>query len=839
MLDNLSIEYRTKPAPLLAPVTGISGLMASKDLTIVRLFTSIPGEEKNNVFSKVIFLCPSTYKAWKDNEIIIINERFQSIDYRTERFIHGLEAIESYLENRTVDIDDKDAMSRIRNYIVNSGPSSSKLTSFIDQSISTLRLIVMDGDDIDDFDRISNYHFSPPNPEEEISDFILMEDPDLIAFDLDFNSNDLSIASPDDKDSSITLFSSHQDRDKFFSKIKSLNTIFDEYVVNKKNRITYLLNSGFFKRQLDENTLQASDIPPSAKIIRTIEDETKICNECLRETSSKFCQNIECKSLSPSASIYTIPLDLNINFTVLSYFDFTTPFSNLSNLSNVNKKNAIATYTRDFSDLLNYALLESETSLSICTKNIAHHSFDAEKELATSELSKTAISPSRNDIHGTNVHFWDYFMSGSEVYAIIQHEDEIKTPTLLNEVKKVFAQRKRTLNLEINSDFYKNIVLYVVSDMFGQIKTCREGVLDTSNPAKTLLSLSTNKFSETIRITPTSVRPHISDIMYVPLSAPDNYTYKDKGKHLLSMLSLSELTSDELSEKPEEYRYSRRFYYKLSQGYLMYESSGSLVKVTKTKIPQTLYSGSIDKIRYTRLKEAISYKNFTKERLNLGLQFVKNFMFSPDKSASIFYSNFTKTRAKKTATFKNLVFEKNSLIDCLYSNKSNNILLNEQSQVSKSSIHVIKDYPSYNLEAYKIKNCTPFFMDELFAQPIVNDIIFTIHYNQGSVRNPKLNNLAPFESSFNYNISDFLPINISLSKDKIVTKQLLQNGLMSFSQEDMFTVSLTITLSEAVDFYELTLFERYLSENGVFTQNQTNDYLKISALTGDILAFIL
>jgi hypothetical protein len=117
--------------------------------------------------------------------------------------------------------------------------------------------------------------------------------------------------------------------------------------------------------------------------------------------------------------------------------------------------------------------------------------------------------------------------------------------------------------------------------------------------------------------------------------------------------------------------------------------------------------------------------------------------------------------------------------------------------------------------------------------------VFTLHYNQGNTKNPKLNSLLEFHPSFNNNISDFMPINISLSKDKVVTKQLLQNGLNQSTQEDLFTVSLSIHLSSDIDFYELTLFEKYLSENGVFTQNQTTESLQISIRVGDLISFII
>ena len=644
---------------------------------------------------------------------------------------------------------------------------------------------------------------------------------------------------PSDEDSLVTLFNSHEERNQYLSSLSDLNNTFDKYVSLRKQRIVQLLADGFFQRQQDENSLQASEIPPNAKIIRTIEDETKICNKCLTETSSKFCQNIQCHSVLSEATIYTLPVDINTNMTVLNYQTVSSPYTNLSTLGNAHKQNMIALYAQEFTDLLSHSLMESEASLSICTRNISHHSFSAEKELAKSELSKTAFLADSDDIRGTNLHFWDYFISGSNIYAIIQHEDEIKTPTLVNDTKSYLSKRKRAFNIDINENYYLNTILYVVTDLFGQIKTCREGILDTSNPSKTLLSLGTSQFADNIRLHPTSVRPHISNIMYVPISTPENYVYKDKGKHLLKMLNVKDLSRDDLAEKPEEYRFSRRFFYRLAQGYIVYESLGSLVKFNSLKIPQTIGSGAIDKIRYTRIKEAISYKNFVQERINLGIQFVKNFMFSPDKSSNIFYSNFNKTRSLKTKQFRELIFEKNSLIDCIYFNKHNNILLNEQSPVSKPSTYSSISYPSNHLEAYRITHCTPFFMDELFAQPIVNDIIFTIHYNQGNTKNPKINNLSPFEPSFNYNISDFLPMGISLSKDKVVTKQLLQNGLRSHSQEDIFTISLSIILSDATDFYELTLFEKYLSENGIHTQNKTKDYLKISVCSGDILAFIL
>ena len=841
MLDNLSIQYSTKSTPLLSKVKGVPGLMASNDFTIIRLFTKIPGDQIASVFSKVMFLSKETFGYWKRQELSIIAEKFQSIDYRTDRFIAGLEAIESYMANKSLDIDDRDTLSKIRNFIVNASPSSERLTIFIDDSILTLKNIINSDDETENFDKISGFFFQPPSPEDELSDFILLEDDVLEKLDNDFSKVDISFTTPVDEDTHITLFDNLDDRSSFFANIKSVNSIFAQYQSQKKKRIIELINSNFFKRQLDENTLQASETTPTAKIIRTIEDETKICNECGQETSSRFCQNISCKSLSPHSVLYSIPSEENINLLVTGYTSIASPYSNLTTLSNVNKQNAIAMYARDFSDLLSYNLLESETSLSICTKNIASHKINPESDLRSPTNNKTAISPNADDIKGQKVYFWDYFRSGSDVYAIIQHEDEIKTPVLVQEVRNSFSKRKRSFNIDINEGYFKNTVLYIVSDMYGQIKTCREGIIDTSNPNKILLGLSTNKYADTIRLTPTAIRPLISDIIYVPIATPENYNFKDKdkGRHLLSMLNLEDMTSDELAEKPEEYRFSRRFFYRLSKGHLIYESSNILYKLTNHKIPQKLSSGSIDKIRYTKLKEAIGIRSFVKEQGNMYLQFLKNLMFSPGKSANIFYANYLVHRRTKTASFKKFIFEKNSLIDCIYTNKPNRLLLSQQTQVTKNSTQQPNQYAVNFIEAYKIEMCTPFFLDELHTQPIVSDIVFTIHHNQGNTKNPKLNSLAKFHPSFNNNISDFLPINISLSKDKVVTKQLLQNGLNQSTQEDLFTVSLTIHLSDDIDFYELTLFEKYLSENGIFTQTQTSESLQISIRVGDLISFIL
>jgi hypothetical protein len=839
MLDNLSIQYSTKTAPLLTEVRGVPGLMASSDFTIIRLFTKIPGDQIASVFSKVMFLSKETFNHWKTHEVLIISEKFESVDYRTDRFVNGLEAIESYMANRTLDIDDRDTISKIRNFIVNSSPTSEKLKIFIADSIEILKNIIMADDETGDFDKISGFFFSPPNPEDELTDFILLEDQVLEKLDNEFAKIDISFTKPIDEDTFITLFDSLADRDAFFTNITSVNGIFTQYQSQKKKRIIELINSNFFKRQLDENTLQASETTPTAKIIRTIEDETKICNECGQETSSKFCQNVSCKSISPMATLYSLPSGENINILVSGYTSIAAPYTSLSTLSNANKQNAIAIYARDFSDLLSYNLLESETSLSICTKNVASHKINPESDLRSPTNNKTAISPNADDIKGQKVYFWDYFRSGSDIYAIIQHEDEIKTPVLVQEVRDSFSKRKRSFNIDINEDYFKNTVLYIVSDMYGQIKTCREGIIDTSNPDRILLLLSTNKYADTIRLIPTATRPLISDLIYVPLASPENYNFKDKGRHLLAMLNLEDMTSSELAEKSEEYRFSRRFFYRLSKGHIIYESSNTLYKLTNHKIPQKISSGSIDKIRYTRLKEAIGIKSFVKEQGNMYLQFLKNLMFSPGKSANIFYANYLVHRRKKTTDFKKFIFEKNSLIDCIYTNKPNRLLLSQQSQVTKNSNSTQDKYKVNYLEAYKMEMCTPFFLDELHTQPIVNDIVFTLHYNQGNTKNPKLNSLLEFHPSFNNNISDFMPINISLSKDKVVTKQLLQNGLNQSTQEDLFTVSLSIHLSSDIDFYELTLFEKYLSENGVFTQNQTTESLQISIRVGDLISFII
>ena len=110
MLDNLSLTFKAKTVPLLSQLEGVPGVLSSNDLSIVRIYTQIPGEEKSFVFSKVLFLSAVTYEHWKKNELAIINERFKSVDYRRDRFILGLEAVEAYLENRTIDIDDKDAV---------------------------------------------------------------------------------------------------------------------------------------------------------------------------------------------------------------------------------------------------------------------------------------------------------------------------------------------------------------------------------------------------------------------------------------------------------------------------------------------------------------------------------------------------------------------------------------------------------------------------------------------------------------------------------------------------------------------------------------------------------
>jgi hypothetical protein len=355
------------------------------------------------------------------------------------------------------------------------------LNHFIEESVLKLRIILRQGSKSDEnslknFHRVTMGYFKDPKPEDELNDFILMDDDVLSSLDRSILAENTNILSPENKDIEETYFSTRDERNVFYKSLKAFDAFFKVYRSQKIKRLILLKKNGFFNDIIRENISQTNKIPNLGKIISTITDKTKLCLSCHTETSSSFCQNIDCESIRSVAYVYEVSGGIRLNYVTPHYARFSSPYSSLSLLSNSDKEISLSLFSDNFKKIVTDTINSNEFSLS----------FSSNRIVIKDNRKMAILSSDQQDIVGEKINFWECYKSESKFYGIIQHSEEIKTPKLTEEVRHKMEE-KRNFNIESNEGYYKNKVMYVVADYYGQIEKVGAGELDTSVPKKILL----------------------------------------------------------------------------------------------------------------------------------------------------------------------------------------------------------------------------------------------------------------------------------------------------------------------------------------------------------------
>ncbi len=834
IVDN-NVIYIPKKAKLLNPLKEIDGFLATKDLTVVRLFTKIPNGY-GSIISKIIFLNKDSYDEWKAREILVLKSKYETSSYKRERFITGLEIYEKYFDNIDLDIDDRDKITKIHNFIVNAEPEIERLIEFIEESVLKMRTLLRQGMPADEnslknFHRITKGYFQDPNPNDELTDFILMEDDVLTSLDRSILGEDTSILEPKNKDIEETYFDTSKERNIFYKKIKAFDIFFKVYRAQKVKRLIALKEAGFFSDIINDNIKQTKVNPNLKKIIDTVTDKTKVCLTCQGETSSSFCQNIDCESIHSSAYIYNISGDISLNYLMKFYSRAVTPYRSLSVLSNSDKEISLSLFATAFKKNISDILLKSEYSLSFVTQRVSLR-----------ENKRSAILKSSHpDIIGNKLNFWECYQSGSKVYGIIQHREEIKTPKLVKEVKRKMEDRRRSLKIDIDKDYYKNKVMFVVADYYGQIEDCMVGILDTSARGKVLLRTGLTEVSEVVALHPVSDMPDINDIMYLEREK-DNVddSLDSKGRYLMPLLDMENMSESEIAESSDVYKKSKKDFYRFSQGDIIYSKAGKVYINQDESSSKEIGEGNIDFINYITSKETINIKTYLSEKANLYKNYIQGFMFNPNKSSSKFYKNFEREYSEKFKAFKKKCQKRNGIVDEVFPGTESISFYNEKTRITMDSISTPKIKKSRDLQVYSLNQVTPFIYRELQCLPIVKRIVITLESTQGEEGISRLNILESPKRSYNNAMSIFIPSHHFIEKDLLNVKQLIYNGIKMSGVEDEITVSMDILLCESVDTYDLTLFDKYLSENGIYVMKRSSGYSKPIAIKGyDLVSLLL
>lgn len=837
MSSNHNILYKTTTTPLLKKC-GLPGVIASNDLSIIRLYLS-KDDSDNKVFSKTIFLCKYTHDLWRKKEEKILFEKIHSPHVLKKRYLQGLELVEDYFVTSNPDMDSKETLLKVRGFLVNSENNETMIKTVNSKTIPDLKKILGKDAPISntDFSEITNNFFEPESVEIFFSDFVLIQDTDIARIDEAFRENFSSKLYPKNSSMDTRFFSTEAEKTDFISTAKSSRKTFSEYKKIKLIRIKKLISEGYFDKFKKEILSTTKDYSVTEGIIKTIEDNTKTCFECNGETTSTYCENINCKSIVATNTFYSIYPDYDLNLLLSDSFSFTSPFTALAPLNNSEKETVLCNAAKSFENELHSFINENQHDISIDTYNIADYRWS--KSTPKNTISKTAIFKSGKEIEGTNIVFWGFYKTSESFYGIIQHEDEIKTPSLFSAARKTQELLGKRFSHKLSEDFYKNKILYIEADNFGQIIKCREGFIDFSNPNTPLLSLSVNQFSEIIAVRDATVYPNISRIMFRDKKTPSIDNFNLKGAFLRPLLNIDNLTNNELSNKPTDYSFSKGCFYHLSKGDIVYESKNKIHSFSDKKVPSTIGNGNIDIFSIISLKDAISNSDFLKEKSNLLLSYIKGFMLNPNKSSEGFYDNYLSKRHSLFDKAENSANKKHGIVR-LFDPKYQTKIINKLSQITIPSTFKNKKYPANLVSAYRVINCTPFMLKELSMDPLVDLIELTIHKNQGKKSSYKINVLTPPSESFSTTISDFVPLSVHLgSTDNLTIKNTLTNGLGTIGYSSPFTISLNISLSKSITTYELAVFEKYLEQNGISSMNKTQPFLPISINTSDLISLIL
>jgi len=671
-------------------------------------------------------------------------------------------------------------------------------------------------------------------------DYILIEDEILEGLDREIRELDTSFMLPDSEYHDLIINFNKEETELYYNNIENFEILFKEYVLKKEERIKVMISSGVFKEESKEIKSGIKERTPTYKIIRTIENHTKVCSVCMEETSSNYCQNIECQTIIPEGTVYSSPDGKILDYFIENFRNIMSPSGELNLLKITDKKISLSKYGTEYKEQLKSFLENTEHSFSLNHNNYNKLRTNIKEDIKKQEDIKTAIFD-KGELTGKLVHFWEYYENDNYIYGIIQHMDEIKTPLLVKESKESPVNEHQTWNIKITEKYYENRVVYVKTDHFGQILEVEEGILDINNSNKILLRVGLGEFSELVSLKPVSMRPTITDIMYVAekiTSFKEQEEITTKGLSLLNTyLKVNNIPDNIMKDKSESYRFSRRFTYSLSSGYFLYEKNNNIYKLSSEK--RGFYKrGSIDKIEYYKVKEAIKYKNYKGWRKILNKTYFLN-MLSPNNGSETFYNSYHKEMNEKTKEYLRLITEENSLLDLIKPNSDPRPIFINRNSITNHSDEKEREFDKSRLEVYSIKDVTPFFWKELMTYPSINSMRIEITNSQDEPSQAKLNIFEKPKEYYNPHISQFVPADFGIKKDILNNKQFIQNGLKTMGSEDIFTVSMVLKLDDEITLYELTMLETYLEQNGLKVRKREDVILPFSIKTNDLICFLL
>jgi hypothetical protein len=334
----------------------------------------------------------------------------------------------------------------------------------------------------------------------------------------------------------------------------------------------------------------------------------------------------------------------------------------------------------------------------------------------------------------------------------------------------------------------------------------------------------------------------IQDIMYLDSDKGISSDYEEdkKGRYLMPLLDLANMTKDEISESSDVYKAKKADFYRLSGGDIVYASSGNIYINKDENDSIFLGEGNIGVINYVTANETVNHKTYLHERANLYKNYFKGFMFNPNSSSFNFYKDFNSVYKKKYDLFMDICLKNNGMIDEVFPGKEKIRFYNKKTSITKSTTEKVDSYLPGNFQVYSLSQVTPFMFRELQSLPIVNRVVITLENTQGPTEKSRLNILESPKRSYNNSMSLFIPNRHQIEKDLLNVKQLIYNGIKMSGVEDEITVSMDILIDKSADTYDLTLFEEYLSENGIYVMGRRSSLSKPIAIKGyDFVSLIL
>ena len=902
-MDKVKVRYEVvENIPTLKKSDVIDGLLTNRDASVIRFYIEIDKEAQSlqqtddvisNVISPTIFLNKEAYKAW-DNRFEEERKKVSlSLAVIRERFLKGFDILDARFKHQQLTVEEKSEIGKIRNHVANINPhlhttDTQAEIQYLEERSVRLKEIV--GEDVTDeqFAELTKGYFAPEVLDDYTKGYHLREFEELAQIDEQIKAlNEKykalnNFKEPESSELEARLFNSMSDYREFMESVEDYESELEILSTRKVEIISDLRDEGHFEKELSEIDGYQVKKTATKEIVDIVNDKYRVCSACGTETDTHFCGNIDCKTITMPVANYRFTKSLDqldefhvINYSLTDARVIDIPNYSLNPTSDTNKKESITFAGRRFAREVKDYLDQNQVSLTLNYKNLnkpVDVIADFENGLSLEETPKRAIyNDAENEIYGQTVHFWDYYFSLGKFYAIIQTSNEIKTKNLVDEVE---AQRNRigsTRAMPSGKDLYENKVLYVVSDAFGQIEKISEGILYTAEEGKYKLKVGLNSIDSIIALEVPHFRPNISGIMYVPQPSKQSQINDEVSSERI-FNEIKDMVVD-VAHQNEVYRYSRRFYYTLSAGYFIIEINGELYEVDENGV-KPMSSGTINKFGYITLNDALRYKDYSAAGQSWTTKLLQTYLknaFSPNKGSELFFDEFEASADKRFIKAVGEASKPSSLFDTILPTNKFLPVWEKRESIITSSIEEEVHYNDNELAVFNIHSVTPFFLQELQLNDLIEEVSFQLLNSQdgdavefkrepkktetkktkpkkakkeypvyeNDVRKGRLNTLIKPEAKYPSRISKFLPYTVNEGVNALQYKQLIQNGLRDSTQEDYFTVSMRVKLREGISLYEKTLIQKYLEENGIRTMHRKKEIRPIPIKTNDLISIML